>query len=216
MAIHFACPYCIENISVDESKARTRIECPHCNRPVKVPAQSTHEPPPSLPESSLASSTDTPASGCDAMVRTARTCSRWFYWIAGLSLVNTLLYYGGAPIRIAFGLGFTQLVDVIVGGIFPQLQYLSFAVDVVIAAAFVGFGYLSGHGETSAFVVGLILYVADGLLYLGLMILGRTPSGIVAIIWRGVAIYFLWKGLQAARELKTAPPELPATSQAGS
>ena len=68
MAIQFACPYCIENISVDESKARARIECPHCNRPVKVPAEPTHEPPPSLPESSLASSTDTPASGFDSAV----------------------------------------------------------------------------------------------------------------------------------------------------
>src|SRR6266436_2480452 len=149
----------------------------------------------------------------DALLRTARTGSRWFYWIAGLSLVNTLLYYGGAPIRLALGLGFTQLVDVIVGGIFPQLFYLSLAIDIVIAAAFVGFGYLSGHGGISAFVVGLVVYVVDGLLYLGLMILGRTPSGIIVIIWHGVAIYFLWKGLQASRELKALPPEVPATPQ---
>ena len=45
MAIHFVCPWCTESISVDDSKARERIECPHCNRPVKVPAKSTHEPP---------------------------------------------------------------------------------------------------------------------------------------------------------------------------
>jgi hypothetical protein len=68
MAIQFVCPYCIQNISIDESKARARIECPHCNRPVKVPAKPTHEPPPSLPESSLASSADTPASGLDSAV----------------------------------------------------------------------------------------------------------------------------------------------------
>src|ERR1051326_6337367 len=68
MTIHFDCPWCTQSISVDESKARARIDCPHCNRPVKVPAQSTHEPPPSPPESSLASSADTPASGLDSAV----------------------------------------------------------------------------------------------------------------------------------------------------
>jgi DNA-directed RNA polymerase subunit RPC12/RpoP len=51
MAISFVCPWCTESISVDDSKARERIECPHCNRPVKVPAKSTHKPPPPPPSS---------------------------------------------------------------------------------------------------------------------------------------------------------------------
>jgi len=46
MAIHFACPWCTQTISVDESKARERVECPHCNRPVKAPPKSTEDPPP--------------------------------------------------------------------------------------------------------------------------------------------------------------------------
>src|SRR5262245_15109470 len=68
MAIHFDCPWCTETISVDDSKARARIDCPHCDRPVKVPAKPTHEPPPSLAESSLTSSADTPASRLDSAV----------------------------------------------------------------------------------------------------------------------------------------------------
>ena len=51
VAIHFVCPWCTESISVDDSKAREMVECPHCNRPVKVPAKSTHEPPPPPPSS---------------------------------------------------------------------------------------------------------------------------------------------------------------------
>jgi len=46
MAIHFDCPWCTQTISVDESKARERVECPHCNFPVKVPPKSTEDPPP--------------------------------------------------------------------------------------------------------------------------------------------------------------------------
>jgi tetratricopeptide (TPR) repeat protein/DNA-directed RNA polymerase subunit RPC12/RpoP len=66
VAIQFVCPWCTQDISADETKTGTTIECPHCNRPVKVPAKPTHEPPPSLPESSLASSADMPASGLDS------------------------------------------------------------------------------------------------------------------------------------------------------
>jgi tetratricopeptide (TPR) repeat protein len=68
MAIRFDCPWCTQSISVDESEARARIECPHCNRPIEVPNKPTHKPPPSLPESSLASSADAPASGFDSVV----------------------------------------------------------------------------------------------------------------------------------------------------
>jgi hypothetical protein len=49
MAIQFACPWCTQTISVDDSKARERIECPYCNRPVKVPTKSAHDLPPPLP-----------------------------------------------------------------------------------------------------------------------------------------------------------------------
>ena len=67
MAIQFVCPWCTQDISADETKTGTTIECPHCNFPVKVPAKSTHEPPPSLPPSSP-SPADTPASGLDSAV----------------------------------------------------------------------------------------------------------------------------------------------------
>ena len=72
MAIQFDCPWCTESISVDESKASARIDCPHCNRPVTVLAKPTHEPPPSLAESSLTSSADTPASRLDSAVSEPR------------------------------------------------------------------------------------------------------------------------------------------------
>jgi hypothetical protein len=49
MAIQFVCPWCTLTISVDDSKAHERVECPYCNRPVKVPAESTRDLPPPLP-----------------------------------------------------------------------------------------------------------------------------------------------------------------------
>jgi uncharacterized RDD family membrane protein YckC len=55
MAIHFDCPWCIETISVDDRKARERIECPYCNRLVKVPTKSRCDPPPLRPPPPLPS-----------------------------------------------------------------------------------------------------------------------------------------------------------------
>jgi len=49
MAIQFACPWCTQTISVDDSKAHERIECPYCNLAVKVPTKSTPDLPPPLP-----------------------------------------------------------------------------------------------------------------------------------------------------------------------
>src|SRR5262245_18518893 len=49
MAIEFACPWCTQTISVDDSKAHERIECPYCNLAVKVPTESTPDLPPPLP-----------------------------------------------------------------------------------------------------------------------------------------------------------------------
>jgi hypothetical protein len=151
----------------------------------------------------------------DALKRTARRGGNWFYWIAAASLVNTALYYGGAPISFAIGLGVTQLVDGFVGGIAPQFYYLSAAIDVVIAAGFIGLGYFCGRGDIVSFIVGLTLYAFDALIYLALMILGRAPMTIISIIWHGVALYFVWKGFQAARELKSLPPGVPGSSSPG-
>jgi|SRR5215475_3064143 len=49
MAIHFACPWCTQTISVDDRKAREKVQCPYCKRPVKVPTESTRDLPPPLP-----------------------------------------------------------------------------------------------------------------------------------------------------------------------
>ena len=55
MAIHFDCPWCSQTISVDDSKARERVEYPYCNLLVKVPTKSTHGPPPLRPPPPLPS-----------------------------------------------------------------------------------------------------------------------------------------------------------------
>src|SRR5512132_4222951 len=104
MAIHFACPWCTQTISVDESKARERVECPHCNRPVKVPPKSTEDPPPvsqlpsvtAVKQEQTPQATAIPATAATAVSKTEpltapkRSRSAWVYLIAGWYLPTGL------------------------------------------------------------------------------------------------------------------------------
>jgi hypothetical protein len=42
-----------------------------------------------------------------------RNGANWFYWIAALSLINTIIVFSGGDWAFFFGLGVTQVVDVI-------------------------------------------------------------------------------------------------------
>lgn len=39
----------------------------------------------------------------------------WFYWIAGLSLLNSIIMLSGSDLYFVIGLGITQIIDVFIG-----------------------------------------------------------------------------------------------------
>jgi len=39
--------------------------------------------------------------------------ANWFYWVAGLSLINTIMIFAGAKWGFAIGLAITQIIDVV-------------------------------------------------------------------------------------------------------
>jgi len=100
MAIHFACPYCIQTISVDEIKARERIECPYCNRPIKVPAKSTYEAPPVAEAHGETSETQLEKEGVSAHIsgtaKIAAVAKRHWRWLGPVIyfLIGVLLGSG--------------------------------------------------------------------------------------------------------------------------
>ena len=118
----------------------------------------------------------------------------WFFWIAGLSLINSLAALTGSNWGFILGLGVTQVIDAIahqIGGAGPAI---GIALDLAASGLFIGFGLLARKGLAWSFVVGMILYGLDGLLFL---LVGD---------WFGLAFHVfvlvcLFKGLQAAREL---------------
>jgi len=88
--------------------------------------------------------------------------ARWFWWIAGLTAVNVALALGHANINFILGLAFTQLAHAAFAG--------QVGVAIVVDALFIGGFWLIGRqaqkGQTWAFLLGGLIYVVDGLIYL--------------------------------------------------
>lgn len=125
--------------------------------------------------------------------------ANWFYWIAGLSLVNSVISLFEGNWNFAVGLGITQIFDAIARGAVQEgagdwIKYAFFALDLIAAAVFAIFGIFANRGHSWAFVTGMILFAADGALLLFF-------GDILGIIIHALALYFLFRGILAARQL---------------
>lgn len=100
------------------------------------------------------------------METVAKACASWFLWLAGCSMVNSVLSAAGAGIQFIFGLGITSIVDVFAHQAGNTGLVLNLIVNAFIAGVFVLFWYLAKQGHKWAFLVGMALYVIDGLILL--------------------------------------------------
>lgn len=128
--------------------------------------------------------------------------ANWFYWIAGLSLVNSLIFLFGGNWSFFAGLGVTQILDAIVDqliapGQFSAVKIIFFTIDVLIAGVFLLCGLWANKFHVWAFVLGMILYVLDAIL---LLILGAyLPAGFHVFV-----LFMIFRGFSASRQIKTA------------
>ncbi len=120
------------------------------------------------------------------------SAARWFWWIAGLSLVNTVLIHSGSQTSFVIGLGFTLVADFA----FQSLKPIAFALDALAIGFFVLIGWLSLRGYFWAFVVGSLVYVADALIYLKFG--DMMPFG-----FHLFALFFIIRGALALRSAIT-------------
>jgi hypothetical protein len=140
-------------------------------------------------------------------VRLIRSGANWFIWIAGLSLVNSVLFAIGSNWAFFLGLGATQFVDAFGKEIITGTtgQVLALVVDVLIAGIFVGIAFVARNGTQWAFILGMVLVVLDALLL-------AWVTDWAAVAFHGLALYFMVRGFQASRRLaalRTAAPLQP-------
>jgi len=127
-----------------------------------------------------------------------RSGSSWFYWVAGLSVINSAVLLFGGTWTFVFGLGLTQVIDAIGLSGSPEgttaLPVGAFVVDLVVAGGVAIIGYFAQRGQTSAYVVGMSLYALDAVVF-------AVAGDYLALGFHGFALWGMWRGLSAQREL---------------
>ncbi|HXT61089.1 MAG TPA: hypothetical protein VN699_20790 [Pirellulales bacterium] len=132
--------------------------------------------------------------------------ANWFFWIAGLSLVNTAILISGGGVNFIVGLAVTAIIAAVAAG-FEQnvdpstaivIKAVAFAACAVAAGVFAGFGFFARRGHVWAFVIGMFLYVIDGLIYLAF-------GDLLSAGFHAYVLFCLFQGCKAARMLNNAP-----------
>ena len=124
--------------------------------------------------------------------------ANWFYWIAGLTIVTSLIAVFGGGIRFLISLGTTQLIDGIADAIAAQgggvAKIVALVLDLMVTAVFVLFGWLANKKYLWAYLVGIIAFALDGLVNL----VAQDAIGVIAHV---VILFFLTRSFLAGREL---------------
>jgi len=119
----------------------------------------------------------------------------WFYWIAGLSLINSFVAFSGSDWRFILGLGITQIFDAIGAEFDGVSKFVVLLLDLLVAGMFILFGVFANKAHLWAFITGMVLFTLDGVIFL------------LAQDWLGVGfhafvLYCFFRGMQACREIK--------------
>jgi len=138
------------------------------------------------------------------LVAQLHTGANWFYWIAALSVVNSLVIAFGAEWNFVVGLGITQVIDIVAMLVAQDLDPtaamvltgIALAISVTIAGMFAGMGYLANRAHTWVFIIGMLIYAGDGLLFL-------LFQEWLSVGFHAFALFGLFSGLKAAQQLKT-------------
>lgn len=124
--------------------------------------------------------------------------ANWFYWIAGLTIITSVIGLMGGGWRFFLSLGTTQLIDGIANaasqGLGNATKVIAFVLDIFITAAFVAFGALAHKKHLWAYVAGMVVFLLDALV------------SFLFVDWIGILVhafvlFVMFRGYQAGREL---------------
>lgn len=125
----------------------------------------------------------------------------WFYWIAGLSILNSIIYLFGGSINFVVGLGITILVDVFAKEIAQSLGgstlllVIGFVINIAIAVVFIAFGVLGSKQHRWAIITGMVLYVLDAIIFI-------FAQDWLSVGFHAFALWGIFRGLQALNQLR--------------
>jgi len=124
--------------------------------------------------------------------------ANWFYWIAGLSLVNTIAALSGGNFHFVLGLGITQVTDAFRS---PQARMVGYFIDLLVLGFFLMCGYMAGKCHKWAFVMGMAFYALDGAIT-------AMAQDWISFAFHVYALVCIWRGfshVNAAKETASVP-----------
>ncbi|MBI5839034.1 MAG: hypothetical protein HZB19_02930 [Chloroflexi bacterium] len=141
------------------------------------------------------------------LARRAKVGANNFYWIAALSVINSVISASNGSVSFVVGLGATQIVDALANAFAVEapdgaliFKGIGIVLSVLISAVFALFGFFAGKMHRWAFITGMIFYALDALLLL-------LFQDWIGFLFHLYFLWGLWNGLQALAQLqKLAPP----------
>ena len=135
----------------------------------------------------------------------------WFFWIAGLSLINSVILLAGSEWGFVVGLGITRIIDFIGLMVAEEVgivgKIIAFIFDIIAAGVFVLFGVFARKRYKWAFITGMVLYAVDGLLFLLALDVLSIGFHIFALfcIFGGFRALGKLNGVEATKMVETQP-----------
>lgn len=134
-----------------------------------------------------------------------RSGASWFYWIAALSIINSILMAASSKISFIFGLGITQIIDALAYLLGQDLglesvntvRIIGWVMNLVIVGIFALFGVFAHKRKRWAFYVGMGLYGLDAL---ATLFVWDQPD-LLSFAFHLIVIWGLVGGLRALSQL---------------
>jgi hypothetical protein len=134
----------------------------------------------------------------------------WLYWVAALSLINSILVQANVDWSFALGTTVSLYVDAIAmnikqggqAGNTPAL--IAVAVNAVLAAIVAGAGWIASQGNRIVIGLAMLIYLLDGALLLTL----PMAFIILPLVFHALVLWNLWRAFQAAGELAAIEEEV--------
>jgi len=124
--------------------------------------------------------------------------ANWFFWIAGLTIVTSILSFTGANWRFLISLGTTQVIDALANAMSEELggapKVVALVLDLILSGVFVVFGVLANKKFLWAYILGMAVFIVDGLVSM----LVQDWVGVIAHV---VVVFFMVPGFMAGRKL---------------
>jgi hypothetical protein len=143
-----------------------------------------------------------------ALQEKGRKGANWFYWVAGLSLLNSLLIHFGANIYFVVGMGVSLVADGVADALAKQhpaqgliLRAIAITFAVLASGVAVLFGWLANKRYLVPYALAMVLYALDGLIF-------PFFQDWLSVAFHAYALICLGSGFLAYRELNQIEREL--------